>query len=152
MTALPKASERVAKIIKLSNAIAREFDQEFVGTEHMLLAIQREGTGMGSLVLERNGINERNLENEVERLVKKQLEETWVFGRLPGTPHYRNVMATAIDQCRQLEAREVCSEHLLLALAKESGCVAQKAMIALGAPQSRLLWQGEPTKYSLRRC
>ena len=132
MTALPKASKRVAKIIKLSNTIAREYDQEYVGTEHMLLAIQREGTGMGSQVLERNGINERNLENEVERLVKKQLEETWVFGRLPGTPHYRNVMATAIDQCRQLEAGEVCSEHLLLALMKENGSVAQKAMIALG--------------------
>jgi ATP-dependent Clp protease ATP-binding subunit ClpA len=65
-------------------------------------------------------------------LVKKQLEETWVFGRLPGTPHFKNVMATAIRQCQQLGAKEVCTEHLLLALLKEGGSVAQKALKAQG--------------------
>lgn len=129
---LPKSSKRVADVFKIANEIAREYDQEYVGTEHLLLAILREGTGVGATVLTENGLDQERLRTEIDRLVKSQLEETWVFGRLPGTPHFKNVMATAIDQCRQLESEEVCTEHLLLALLKEKGCVAQKALSAAG--------------------
>lgn len=129
---LPRSSQRVAQVIKYANEIAREYEQEYVGTEHLLLAIQREGTGVGAAVLANRGITAGKLRDEIDRLVKKRLEETWVFGRLPGTPHFKNVMATAIEQCRQLESRDVCTEHVLLALLREKGSVAQKAMAALG--------------------
>jgi ATP-dependent Clp protease ATP-binding subunit ClpC len=128
----PKSSQRVAKVIKLANEIAREYEQEYVGTEHLLLAIQREGTGIGAGVLARHKVSGEKLRAEVDKLVKKSMEETWVFGRLPGTPHFRNVMATAIEQCQKLEAKEVCTEHVLLALVKESGSVAGKALANLG--------------------
>lgn len=129
---LPKSSQRVSTVIKLANRIAREFEQEYVGTEHVLLAIQREGSGVGAAVLSKRGVTADKLRAEVDQLVRKQLEETWVFGRLPGTPHFKNVIATAIEQCQELQAKEVCTEHLLLALAKEKGSVAQKALKALG--------------------
>ncbi len=130
---LPKASKRVDEVVRLGNEIAREYDQEYVGTEHILLAILREGTGVGSTVLTRQGITEEKVRIEVDKLVKKSMEETWVFGRLPGTPHFKNVIAVAIKQCQQLEAKEVCTEHVLLALLKEKGCIANKALSALGA-------------------
>ncbi len=129
---LPKSSRRVATVIKLANEIAREYDQEYVGTEHILLAIEREGTGLGAAVLAGRGITDRKLRAEVDRLVKKRLEETWVFGRLPGTPHFKNVVAVAIEQCQQLKGRQLCTEHLLLALLKERGSVAFKALKTLG--------------------
>lgn len=129
---LPKSSRRVAKVIQLANLLAREYEQEYVGTEHVLMAIQREGTGIGAKILAKRGITAEELRAEIEKLVKTQLEETWVFGRLPGTPHFKNVVATAIDQCQQLGATEVCTEHLLLALIKERGSVSQKALTALG--------------------
>ena len=129
---LPKSSSRVAKLIRISNEIAREYDQEYVGTEHLLLAIQREGTGIGATVLTARGIAPQRLREEVDTLVKKRLEETWVFGRLPGTPHFKNVMAHAIEQCQQLRAKTVCSEHILLALLKERGSVACTALANLG--------------------
>ena len=122
-------SNRVEKVIKeLSPAIAREYDLDYVGTEHVLLAIEREGTGVGAKVLHDNGITGPGLKNEVDRLVKKSMEETWVFGRLPGTPHFRNVMASAIEQAQQLKSSEVCTEHLLLALLREKGSVASVAL------------------------
>ena len=122
-------SNRVEKVIKeLSPAIAREYDLDYVGTEHVLLAIEREGTGVGAKVLHDNGITGPGLKNEVDRLVKKSMEETWVFGRLPGTPHFRNVMASAIEQAQQLKSSEVCTEHLLLALLRERGSVASVAL------------------------
>ena|SRR3990167_3303008 len=129
---LPKSSPRVAEVIKLANHIAREYEREYVGTEHILLAIQREGTGVGAAVLAKRGVTAGRLRDEIDKLIKKQMEETWVFGRLPGTPHFKNVVATAIQQCQQLESKEVCTEHLLLALLIEKGCVAHKALKTLG--------------------
>lgn len=129
---LPKSSHRVAEVIKIANSVAREYDQEYVGTEHVLMAIQREGTGVGAIVLAKRGVTADKLRDEVEKLAKKRLEETWVFGRLPGTPHFKNVVAIAIGQCQQLEAKELCTEHLLLALLKERGSVAFNALKSLG--------------------
>ncbi len=129
---LPKSSRRVAEVIKIANQIGREYEQEYVGTEHVLMAIQREGTGIGAAVLAKRGVTADKLRDEVDKLVKKQLEETWVFGRLPGTPHFKNVMAIAIDQCQKINAKELCTEHLLLALLKERGSVAGKALKNLG--------------------
>ena len=60
------------------------------------------------------------------------MEETWVFGRLPGSPHFKNVVAGAIEAARQLESKEVCTEHLLLALLKEKGSVAYDTLKNLG--------------------
>ena len=129
---LPKSSRRVVEVIRIANLVAREYDREYVGTEHVLLAVQREGSGVGATVLANRGITADALRTEIDKLVKAQLEETWVFGRLPGTPHFKNVMATAIKQCQQLGAKEVCTEHILLALLKEKGSVAEKALKGLG--------------------
>ena len=129
---LPRSSPRVAVLVKISNQIAREYDQEYVGTEHLLLAIQREGTGVGAAILQKRGVTEEKLKAEVDRLVKQSMEETWVFGRLPGTPHFKNVMARAIEQCQELEMDTVRTEHILLALLKEWGSVACSALANLG--------------------
>ncbi len=129
---LPKSSQRVAIVIKLANKVAHEYERDYVGTEHVLLAILQEGSGVGATVLARHDITADRLHDEIEKLIKKQMEETWVFGRLPGTPHFRNVVAQAIKQCQQLEAKQLCTEHLLLALLTERGSVAYKALKNLG--------------------
>ncbi len=129
---LPKAGPHVAEVFKLANVIAREYEREYVGTEHLLLAIRREGKGIGAQVLARRHLSEELLREEVDKLIKAQMEETWVFGRLPGTPHFKNVMGKAIEECQSLEGKEVRTEHLLLALLKERGCVAFDALDALG--------------------
>ena len=103
-----------------------------MGTEHVLLAIAREGTGMGARVLTEHGATEEKIEAAVRQLIKKSMEDTWVFGRLPGTPHFKNVIAHAIEAARELKSKEVCTEHLLLGLLAEKGSVAYAALKALG--------------------
>lgn len=125
-------SPRMNRVIKLAEAIAREYEQEYVGTEHVLLAIAREGTGLGASILTHAGADEQRIREEVDKLVKASLEDTWVFGRLPGSPHFRNVIARAIEEARELKGKIVCTEHLLLALLAEKGCVAQAALKQLG--------------------
>jgi len=125
-------SNRVDRVIKLANKIAREYEQEYVGTEHVLLAIVREGTGLGARILHERGLTEDKIKAAVDKLIMASLEDTWVFGRLPGTPHFKNVVARAIEEARKLTSKEVCTEHLLLALLVEKGCVAYEAMKGLG--------------------
>lgn len=129
---LPKSSDRVAEVIKIANEVAREYEREYVGTEHVLIAISREGTGVGAAILNRHGLTEDKLREVIDKLIKKQMEETWVFGRLPGTPHFKNVIAQAIKQCQDLDGKELCTEHLLLALLTERGSVAYKTLKTLG--------------------
>jgi ATP-dependent Clp protease ATP-binding subunit ClpC len=125
-------SERVNRVIKLANQIAHEYEQEYVGTEHVLLAIAREGSGLGAQLLRDKGLTEAKLKAEVDKLIQASLEDTWVFGRLPGTPHFRNVVARAIEEARGLKSKTVCAEHLLLALLAEKGCVAYEALRSAG--------------------
>ncbi|MCH8912068.1 MAG: ATP-dependent Clp protease ATP-binding subunit [Planctomycetes bacterium] len=127
-----KLSTRVEGVVKLAHDIAREYDEEYVGTEHVLLAISREGTGVGAKVLLNHGATPEKIKEQVDQLIKHSMEETWVFGRLPGSPHFKNVVAGAIEAARQLESKEVCTEHFLLALLKEKGSVAHNALQNLG--------------------
>jgi len=129
---LPTASQRVTKVIKLADAVAREYEREYIGTEHLLLAIRRERGGRGARILAGRHLSEELLREEIDKLIKDQMEETWVFGRLPGTPHFKNVMAKAIEECQAVGGKSVETEHLLLALLRERGCVAFKALESLG--------------------
>lgn len=119
-------------IVELADVIAHEFEMEYVGTEHVLLAILRHGGGLGAAVLAKFGIDEAKARRKIEDLFRRDKEDTWVFGRLPGSPHYRNVIELAISEAEQLEAREIRSEHLLLALLREKHSTAYQALAALG--------------------
>lgn len=125
-------SNRVDRVVKLANSIAREYEQEYVGTEHILLAIAGEGAGIGAKILNQRGASQARIRDEVEKIIRSRLEDTWVFGRLPGSPHFKNVVARAIEEARGLDCKEVCTEHLLLGLLAEKGCTAQQALRALG--------------------
>lgn len=127
-----KFSQRVATVVKLARDIAREGDQEYLGTEHMILAIAREGTGIGAKLLEKAGIDEHKLKAQIERLVKKSMEETWVFGNLPGSPHLKSTVGKAITLAQQMDSKEVCTEHLVLAMLMEPGSVAERALKHFG--------------------
>lgn len=120
------------RIVKLANEIAHEVDLEYVGTEHVLLAIIRHGGGLGAAVLQQFGVDEAKAQQAIEEIVMRDKEDTWVFGRLPGSPHFRNVMAVAINAARQLDASKIGSEHLLLALLAERNSTGQRALQHLG--------------------
>ena len=117
--------------VKLAGIIAREYGIEYVGTEHILLGICREETGLGGRLLEQRGLTEPKIRAEVDRLIQKSMEDTWVFGRLPGSPHFRNVVARALDIAKEMDSKELRTEHLLLALLSEEGSVAYRALKAL---------------------
>ena len=119
-------------IIKLANDIAREYELEYVGTEHILLAILRHGGGMGNDVLAHFKIDEKRAKNTIDDIAQRDKEDTWVFGRLPGTPHFRNVMALAIDEAHRLKCDRIGSAQLLLALLREKQSAGERALKKMG--------------------
>ncbi|HUW84094.1 MAG TPA: Clp protease N-terminal domain-containing protein [Phycisphaerae bacterium] len=119
------------KVVRLANQIARQYEQEYVGTEHVLLAVAQ-SEGLGSFVLKDRGMRYDIIKARVDAVMQKAMEETWVFGRLPGTPHFKNVVARAIEEARGLGASHVGTEHLLLGLLRERGCLAHKVLDEMG--------------------
>ena len=93
-----KLSNRVERVIELARGIAREYDFDYLGTEHTLLAIQQEGTGLGAKLLDGFGIDEYRLKAAVEKRTRNSMEETWVLGRLPGSPSLKSVVAHLIQR------------------------------------------------------
>ncbi|MFQ6048798.1 MAG: Clp protease N-terminal domain-containing protein [Phycisphaerae bacterium] len=129
----PRLDKNAGRIVKkVAQEIAYEFELDYVGTEHILLAILRHGGGLGARVLHSFGITEDRARNKVDEVLQREMEDTWVFGRLPGSPRYRNVLAHAIDEATQLESKQIGSEHLLLALLRERGSTAQRVLARFG--------------------
>ena len=134
-------TRRADQIIRLAKEIARQEGQGFVGTEHLLLAIMREGTGLGAQILRSKGVTEGLARDEIAKLVRDRLHETWVMGRLPGTPNFRDVLSRAAEEARGMGNWQVCSVHLLLALMAEKDAIGAKALKAL-----------DVTAESVRKC
>lgn len=119
-------------IVNLADRIAHECGEEYVGTEHILLALLRHNGGLGARVLKQLGVDEDRVKTKVGQIAQRAKEDTWVFGRLPGSPHYRKVIELAIDEAGRHGAPEIGTEHLLLALLREHGTTAQRALAELG--------------------
>lgn len=125
-------TRRADQIVKLAKEAAREYGQGYVGTEHLLLGIVREGTGLGARILMDRGATEARVQAEIDKLLKTRMQETWVLGRLPGTPHFKDVLAKASSEARGSGNWQICSVHLLLALLTEKGSTGHKALGAMG--------------------
>ena len=125
-------SKRASQVLKLAHEAAQEYGQGYVGTEHLLLGIIREGTSLGARILLDHGATESRTKARVDELVNKHLDETWVTGRLPGSPHFMNVFARAERIARRLGHSQICAEHLLAALLTLTGSVGYKVLRAMG--------------------
>jgi ATP-dependent Clp protease ATP-binding subunit ClpC len=119
-------------ILDLANEIAHEYELEYVGTEHVLLAILRHQDCVGARALAKFGLTEEKVQTRIAEIVQRAKEDTWVFGRLPGSPHYRDVIERAMGIADQLESKDIGSEHLLLALFHDKDSTAQQALTTLG--------------------
>lgn len=125
-------SRRAEKILNLAREAAREDGQGHVGTEHLLLAILREGTGLGARILLSSGATEERVKAQIEQAVKDRLQETWVLGRLPGTRHFRDVLSKAAEAAKGRGTWQICSVHLLMALLAERDSTGYRVLRDLG--------------------
>jgi ATP-dependent Clp protease ATP-binding subunit ClpC len=124
-------TDRARKVMALANQEAQRFNHEYIGTEHILLGLVKEGSGVGANVLKNLGVDLRKVRLEVERLVKSGPEMV-TMGKLPQTPRAKRVIEYAIEEARNLNHNYVGTEHLLLGLLREQDGVAAQVLMNLG--------------------
>ncbi|MBR5244228.1 MAG: AAA family ATPase, partial [Thermoguttaceae bacterium] len=110
---------------------ALRFNHEYVGTEHIILGLIKEGTGVAANILKKLGVDLRTMRLEVEKLVRSG-PDLVTMGRLPQTPRAKKAVEYAIEEARRLKHNYVGTEHLLLGLLKEHDGVAAQVMMNLG--------------------
>ena len=124
-------TDRARKVMALANQEAQRFNHEYIGTEHILLGLVKEGNGVGANVLRNLDVDVKKLRLEIEKLVKSGPDMV-TMGKLPQTPRAKKVIEFAIEEARSLNHNYVGTEHILLGLLRESEGVAAQVLMNLG--------------------
>lgn len=124
-------TERARKVILLAKEEAKRFNHDYIGTEHILLGLVREGEGVAAAVLASFGLSPEKIRLEVEKLVQPG-PSTVISGDLPFTPKAKKVIELAMDEAHSLGHNYVGTEHLLLGLIREGEGVASQVLMNLG--------------------
>ena len=130
-------TQRVRKVLFLARDEAGRMQHDYIGTEHLLLGIIREGEGIAARVLQRLGIDFTQIQQAIEEIVTPQ-SGTITIGEIPFTPRAKRVLEISIDEARIHSHNYVGTEHLLLALIKEGEGVASRVLNDLGADHERV--------------
>jgi ATP-dependent Clp protease ATP-binding subunit ClpC len=126
-------TDRARKVMQLANQEAQRFNHEYIGTEHILLGLVKEGSGVAANVLKNLDIDLRKIRLEVEKIVQGgQGSEMVTMGKLPQTPRAKKVIEYSIEEARNLNHNYVGTEHLLLGLLREQEGVAAQVLMNLG--------------------
>ncbi|MBN1825917.1 MAG: ATP-dependent Clp protease ATP-binding subunit [Candidatus Eisenbacteria bacterium] len=130
-------TERVRKVMYLAREEAGRLQHDYIGTEHLLLGIVREGEGIAATVLSNLGLDLDQIRQAVENMVSGS-GGTLTVGEIPFTPRAKRVLELAVEEARLLGHSYVGTEHLLLGLIREGEGVAARALIDLGADKKKV--------------
>ena len=124
-------TDRARKVMQLANQEAQRFNHEYIGTEHILLGLVKEGSGVAANVLKNLDVDLRKIRLEVEKLVQSGPEMVTI-GKLPQTPRAKKVIEYSMEEARNLNHNYVGTEHILLGLLREQEGVAAQVLMNLG--------------------
>jgi ATP-dependent Clp protease ATP-binding subunit ClpC len=124
-------TDRARKVMALANQEAQRFNHEYIGTEHVLLGLVKEGSGVGATVLKNLDVDIKKLRLEVEKQVKSG-PDMITMGKLPQTPRAKKVIEYAIEEARSLNHNYVGTEHILLGILRETEGIAAQVLMSVG--------------------
>ncbi|NSW92392.1 MAG: ATP-dependent Clp protease ATP-binding subunit [Firmicutes bacterium] len=130
-------TERAEKALAYSQESAMELGHNYVGTEHLLLGLVKEGSGVAARVLQSQGVTEGKILREIEQLVGRG-EKT---GQQPlgFTPRTKRVLELSFKEARKMNQNYIGTEHLLLGIMREGESVAVRILMDLGVDPQKLL-------------
>jgi bifunctional DNase/RNase len=123
-------TERAKKVLSLAQEEAKYFQHNYIGTEHLLLGLVREGEGVAAKVLSNLGVELNKVRSAVEFIIGRG--DRVVLGELGLTPRAKKVIELAIDEARHLNHHYIGTEHLLLGLVREGEGIAAGVLQSLG--------------------
>ena len=123
-----KFTSRAKKALELANEIALELGHNYIGTEHLLYGLAKEGSGVASKVLENQEVTSEEIINKIIELIGKEepIQETIDF-----TPRTKRVVEIAFIEARKLGYNYIGTEHLLIAILREGDSIAARILLDL---------------------
>ncbi|MCH7488808.1 MAG: ATP-dependent Clp protease ATP-binding subunit, partial [Chloroflexi bacterium] len=144
-----KFTERARRVLTLAQEEAQRFNHNYIGTEHLLLGLVREGDGVAAKVLSNLGVELSKVRSAVEFIIGRGDRAT--VGEIGLTPRAKKVIELAVDEARRLSHHYIGTEHLLLGLVREGEGIAASVLESLGvnlervrAETTRILSQSVP--------
>ena len=127
---LDKFTERAKKVLVYAQDEATRFNHNYIGTEHLLLGLVREGEGIAAQVLMNLGVELNKVRSAVEFIIGRG--ERMVVGEISLTPRAKRVIELSIEEARRLGHNYIGTEHLLLGLVREGEGIAAGVLESLG--------------------
>ena len=125
-----KFTERARKVLSLAQEEAQRFQHNYIGTEHLLLGLVREGEGVAAKVLGNLGVELNKVRSSVEYIIGRG--DRIVLGEIGLTPRAKKVIELAVDEARRFNHHYIGTEHLLLGLVREGEGIAAGVLESLG--------------------
>ena len=125
-------TERVRKVLAMAREEAARLHHEYVGTEHILLGLIREGEGVAAAVLQNLSVDLDEIQQKIEETVKKGKAAQTTGPDLPYTSRAKKVLELAMSEARELSHSYVGTEHLLLGLLREEKGIAAQVLTDAG--------------------
>ena len=132
-------TDRARKVMAIANQEVQRFNHEYIGTEHILLGLIKEGSGTGAAVLKNLGVDIEKMLLEMEQLFKlKGRPDKVTMDKQSPTPLAKKVIEYAIEEARSLNHKYIGTEHILLGLLRESEGTAAQVLVNLGLSIERV--------------
>ena len=125
-----KFTKRAEKAIEFANEIALEFGHNYIGTEHLLYGLLKEGSGVASKVLENQGLTIEQIEEQIEALVGRNETEE-IEGIIGFTPRTKRVIENAFREAKKAGSDFIGTEHILIGIMREGDSIAVRIMLNL---------------------
>jgi ATP-dependent Clp protease ATP-binding subunit ClpC len=124
-------TDRARKVMNLARQEAQKLNHDYIGTEHVLLGLVQEGSGVAANVLRNLDIDLKKIRLELEKFVKSG-SPTMTVGQLPFTPRAKRVLELSMEEANNLNHNYIGTEHLLLGLLREHDGYAARVLMSLG--------------------
>ncbi|MCY3887785.1 MAG: ATP-dependent Clp protease ATP-binding subunit [Chloroflexi bacterium] len=131
-----KFTERARRVLTLAQEEAQRFNHNYIGTEHLLLGLVREGDGIAAKVLANLGVETGKVRSAVEFIIGRG--DRAVLGEIGLTPRAKKVIELSVDEARRLNHHYIGTEHLLLGLVREGEGIAAGVLESLGVNLERV--------------
>jgi len=128
-------SQRARRVVVLAQEEARLLNHNYIGTEHILLGLIREGEGVAAKALESLGVSLDAVRQQVEKIIGRGQQAP--SGHIPFTPRAKKVLELSLREAKALGHNYIGTEHILLGLIREGSGVAAQVLVKLGADLNR---------------
>ena len=133
-----KFTNRAQKAIEFANDVANELGHNYIGTEHLLYGLCKEGTGVASKVLENQNISPESILEEIEELIGRANSNSGGDSTIGFTPRTKRVIENAFREARKLGTEYIGTEHLLIGIMLEGDSIAVRIMMDLNVNPQKL--------------